>query len=131
MFLHQPGERIQIACPDVRGRARAILETLRAQPAQRRQCPLMNLARDRRQFLSPLEGVNCIEIFAGGRCVPRTIDEVSEAVAMALQPGLALLSRSSSGAGPYSMVTNFLNDAHVDRSILWSSDNSSRSYAMG
>ena len=60
--------------------------------------------RDRRELLA-IRGIDGVEILSRRRRLPCAADEMLEAPSMTLQPRDA--SFESSGAGPYSMLTNF------------------------
>ena len=103
MLLHQPRQRIQIARPRMRSER---LPRWRRRPRRFHRCVDVRRGslRHRRQPL-PIRRIDGLEVLARRRRLPHAVDEMRKAPPMMIQPGEA--SFESSGAGPYSMLTNF------------------------
>src|SRR5580693_5672564 len=64
--------------------------------------------------------IDCVEIFSCSRRLPGTVDEVSEAIAVAVKPGLRLFRIFGGGAVLHRQ--KLFSDAHVGCSISLSAD---------
>ena len=86
MFLHEPRQRVEIACAGMRSKSPPFWRS-GARSTNRRIDVRSTALSDRSQLLA-IRGIERVEIFSGCGRLPRSADEESKAPAVALQPCL-------------------------------------------
>src|ERR1700683_4368662 len=127
MFLHQPRQRVKVPRPDVR-RKRKPFGIRGARSLHGGVDVGGRSLGNRSEFLS-VRRINGIEVFTGGGALPGTVDEVSEAMAVALQPGLRFFRIFRSGTVLHRH--KFFSNAHVGWLDSSRNSNNAGNYAMG